>query len=113
MVYHRSSLSVGYIALLALATGRLLRSSFDEVLNHYSDGYLARFYTCRRFANLLRPRFAHVETQVFGKCTEVFPLPGHGVLGVLKRRLTDATPDWLVRTILTRWGLFLFAVARK
>ena len=115
MVYHRRSLSGLYCLGRGLLTGKFFKGmSAREVLSFYTDGYLARFYTRRELHELLTQRgFSQVEMRVLGQKSELFPLPGNGASGQLKRSLLRGCPDGLAERVLSVCGYFLFADAHK
>jgi 2-polyprenyl-3-methyl-5-hydroxy-6-metoxy-1,4-benzoquinol methylase len=114
MVYHRRSVSGLYCLVRGLLSGKFLQGmTVQDVLGHYTDGYLAQFYTQGEFRDLLqRCGFSHAETSVLGQKTELIPLPGSGASGYLKRALLRCLPDSVAESILSRLGYFLFAIAR-
>ena len=114
MVYHRRSVSGLYCLVRGLLSGKFFQGmSVQDVLSHYTDGYLAQFYTRREFRDLLqRCGFSRVETSVLGQKSELIPLPGKGAGGYLKQALLRSLPDSVAESVLSRAGYFLFAVAR-
>ena len=115
MVYHRRSLSGLYCLVRGLFTGKFFKGmAVQEVLNAYSDGYLARFYTRRELRELLiRCGFSQVDTQVLGQKSELLPLPGKGIAGSVKHALLRILPDSISEQALSVAGYFLFASAHK
>jgi 2-polyprenyl-3-methyl-5-hydroxy-6-metoxy-1,4-benzoquinol methylase len=115
MVYHRRSLSGLYCLVRGFLTGKFFKGmSVQDVLNFYSDGYLARFYTRRELQEILaRCGLSPVETRVLGQKSELLPLPGKGASGRLKRALLRAIPDGLAEDALSAVGYFLFMIARR
>lgn len=113
MVYHRHSIVAMTYIIRALLSGRLFSMSFDDALNYYSDGYLARHYTAHQFSEVLAPYFSSIQIQVFGQKSDMFPLPGVGALGAVKSLLVALTPEPVIDQILKRWGYFLFIIARR
>jgi ubiquinone/menaquinone biosynthesis C-methylase UbiE len=115
MVYHRHSIEAFGKVARGLFSGKLLRGmSVDDVLSHYSDGFLARHYTRRAFTELLQQAgFRGVHTRILGQRIELIPLPGRGPLGAMKRSLVRAVPDRMSTAVLSRLGWFLFATARR
>lgn len=115
MVYHsRSIAGAGYVAK-GLVLGRWLRGMRPrEMMSFYADGYAARFYRRKEFAQLLREAgFATVTTHVAGQTTELFPWPGNRVGWKLKAALARSTPPRVTKSILSRAGMLLCAVATK
>jgi 2-polyprenyl-3-methyl-5-hydroxy-6-metoxy-1,4-benzoquinol methylase len=115
MVYHRRSLSGLYCLGRGLLSGKFSRGmSVEDVLSHYTDGFLAHFYTRSEFSDLLkRSGFAHTEMSVLGQKSELIPLPGKGAAGHLKQALLRALPDPIAEILLSQVGYFLFAIANN
>jgi 2-polyprenyl-3-methyl-5-hydroxy-6-metoxy-1,4-benzoquinol methylase len=115
MVYHRRSVSGLYCLLRGVLSGKIFKGmSVQEVLSFYTDGYMARFYTRREWADLLAScGFSQVETSVLGQKSELIPLPGRGAFGRVKQATLRAIPDWAAESALGVGGYFLFATARK
>jgi 2-polyprenyl-3-methyl-5-hydroxy-6-metoxy-1,4-benzoquinol methylase len=115
MVYHRHSISGFYCLARGLVTGKLFKGmSIEDVLSHYSDGFLAHFYTRREMRDLLiRCGFSVLETRILGQKSELIPLPGNGASGRLKQILLRALPDAAAERVLSVAGFFLFANAGK
>ena len=115
MVYHRRSIEAFGKLVRGLLTGKLLRGmSVEDVLSHYSDGYLARHFTRRDFRELLeRVGFRGIATRVLGQRIEMLPFPGRSPLAAMKQRLLRAVPDTVATRVLSRVGWFLFATARR
>jgi SAM-dependent methyltransferase len=113
MVYHRRSFFALYVLLAGIATGRVFRQGFQQVVNHYADGALARLYTRREFADLLSAHLGNVTTAVLGQKNEMIPLPGAGGLAEKKIAVARHIPDPVASAFLRRWGNFIWATARK
>jgi 2-polyprenyl-3-methyl-5-hydroxy-6-metoxy-1,4-benzoquinol methylase len=115
MVYHRPSISGFYSIARGLLTGKFFKGmSEQDVLSHYTDGFLAHFYTRRELRDLLvHCGFSAIETRILGQKSELIPLPGKGVSGRLKTALLCALPDSIVEHVLSAAGFFLFASAGK
>lgn len=110
MIYHRSSITywIQYQLVRGVFGGRLLRESPAEIANRYSDGVIARHYRRSELAGLLAPSFDDVETQVMGQLGEAVPLPAR-----LRLPVEGYVPQGLRKSVLRRWGWFLFATARR
>lgn len=113
MIYHRCSIIATAFLMRGWLTGKARTMSMDDILSHYIDGSIARFYTKAEFTKELNRNFSTVRLQVFGQKNELYPLPGRGILGQVKRFLTSHTPDRLAASVLSRFGNFLFAVVTK
>lgn len=112
MVYHRRSLNALCSIVRGSVTGKLVRHSLEDVLSSYSDGWIAKYYTRARLAGMFG-RFRHTHFKILGQKSELFPIPGKGILGGLKEFLVENTPDRLADVILRRFGGFLFVMATK
>lgn len=115
MVYHLASLTALYSIGRGFLTGKFFKGmSMEEVLNFYSDGYIARFYTKDQLTKLLRDYgFAKVELYILGQKSELIPIPGAGLVGRMKYDILEAIPDDIAKYVLSKVGNFLFAVASK
>lgn len=115
MVYHRPSISGFFSLARGLLTGKFFKGmSVEDVLSHYTDGFIAHFYSRRELRDLLtRCSFSAIETEVLGQKSELLPLPGKGVAGRVKRALLQAIPDELAERALSIGGYFLFTKANK
>jgi SAM-dependent methyltransferase len=110
MVYHRTSVTfwVNYVLFRGVLQGGLLREGPDALANRWSDGVIARHYTRRGFAELLKPSFEDVRTEVMGQIGEAIPLPAR-----LRRPVAALVPRVLQEAIVGRFGWFLFVTARR
>lgn len=115
MVYHRHAFFSWYCLARGLLSGRVFRGmSAARIISHYSDGHIARSYSSREFEAFVgQGGFVDVATSIVGQTAELYPLPGRGALGSLKRRLVAATPDAVATALLSRFGYFLCASGRK
>ena len=115
MVYHTRSIAAYVTLVRGILSGKTLKGmSRQDIYSHYSDGYLARFYTRSEFGELLSQNgFAPVNISLLGQKTELFPIPGKGISGKIKSGVLAAMPDGLSKLILQKLGVFLFAAATK
>jgi 2-polyprenyl-3-methyl-5-hydroxy-6-metoxy-1,4-benzoquinol methylase len=115
MVYHRSSLQAYTTTIRGALSGKFFKGiSTADILSYYSDGYIARFYTRPELSTvLLGCGFSTVTISVLGQKSELIPLPGKGVSGRLKSGLLSMFPDSVAEHILSKFGVFLFAIAMK
>ena len=115
MVYHRRSLCAFFNIVRGLLSGKVFRGmSFDEILSHYSDGYMARFYSAGEASRLLqRQGFLVSSVRILGQKSELIPLPARGIFSRFKERLLSWLPDGLAQSVLARGGSFLFCIAQK
>lgn len=115
MVYNLDSIEAWGKIVRGALTGKFFRGmSVLDVLTHYSDGYIARHYTGTSLSRLLvSSGFEEVSTRVLGQRSEMLPMPGVGPLSRLKQRALRLVPPHLTKAVLSRWGWFLFATARK
>ncbi|HZT97141.1 MAG TPA: class I SAM-dependent methyltransferase [Chloroflexota bacterium] len=96
MVYHRNPWNYYVVRGLlgGLVTGELWRTrSIHSSVQSVTDGALARFYTCKEWAQLCSRYFSVAEIEVYGSKAELIPLPG----GRLKSRLLAIVPDGVGR----------------
>jgi len=111
MVYHRNSINfwIGLISIRGLLFGGLLRSSMQELCNKFSDGLIAKYYTCSQLKAKFQKYFREVETDIFGQKNEVWQIPGSRFKDVL----VSITPNHLAWWVTRRFGGFLFLRAIK
>jgi SAM-dependent methyltransferase len=110
MLYHRNSITfwVNYVLFRGVLRGGLLREGPDALANRWSDGVIARHYTRRSLAEALKPGFGDIRTQVMGQIGEAIPLPAR-----LRRPAAALVPLSVQRSVLRRYGWFLFATAER
>lgn len=115
MVYHKRSINALAIMTRGLLTGKFFKGmSAQDVLNLYSDGYTARFYSASEFGSMLsRNGLAIKDVQILGQKSELIPIPGNGVCGKLKYAVVPAIPNSLAEHVLSFVGGFLFVTAEK
>jgi 2-polyprenyl-3-methyl-5-hydroxy-6-metoxy-1,4-benzoquinol methylase len=115
MVYHVRSFWAWLSYFRGVVSGKVFQGmSAQDILNRYTDGYRAQFYTKAEFTALLALcGFSRIETRALGQKSELLPIPGKGVSGRIKRALLAKFPDRLAGAMLSRVGSFLFAIARK
>jgi 2-polyprenyl-3-methyl-5-hydroxy-6-metoxy-1,4-benzoquinol methylase len=115
MVYNRQAFD-SYVKLIrGVLSGKLARGmSKSEILNFYTDGFIARYYSKASVASLVNENGLVVnKVSVLGQTSELLPLPGNGVLGRLKYSVLSKLPEGLVARLLQSTGSFLFTVATK
>jgi SAM-dependent methyltransferase len=113
MVYHRTFWEY-YVqgALLAVLSGQIFKpASLHASIQRRTDGAIARYYKRSEWAELVSDLFVIEDTRVYGKKTELVPLPA----GRLKSFLVDMVPNSLSRFLTNkcRWGSFLVTRLRK
>jgi ubiquinone/menaquinone biosynthesis C-methylase UbiE len=110
MVYHRNSMTfwLNYVAYRGVVRGGLLHEGPDELANRWSDGVIARHYTCRGFTAALAPWFEEIRTEVMGQLGEAIPLPSR-----VRQPVARVVPQSAQHALLRRAGWFLFANARR
>lgn len=115
MVYHRRSLVTCIAIIRGMLSGKLFRyRSISGILNFYSDGYIARFYTKAELAKLLIAcGFVTKAIHVLGQTSELIPIRSKGVSGRVKSAILSRFPDSVAESVLSRCGSFLFGVAVK
>jgi len=111
MVYYRPSLvywlHCGFIR--GVLMGQLLRKSVDQIYVGRSDGFYARTFNRREIVELLGEGFEGPRFTVVGMKAELYPFPRTA----FKRKLEQATPDWLARGILKHWGSMIYIEATR
>lgn len=115
MVYNRRSAEACASVVRGALTGKLFKGmSLDDIRNYYTDGYIARFYTCSDLSAMIQNCGLRTEeVRVLGQKSELLPLPGIGRVGRLKSALLKRLPDRVAEFILAKAGAFLFAIASK
>jgi len=115
MVYYRRSVEAWVSVARGALSGKLFKGmSLEEIRNCYTDGYIARFYTRSEFSQMLRcAGLRTLEIRVLGQKSELLPMPGQGLSGRLKCVLLRRIPNHAAELILSKAGMFLFAVASK
>lgn len=108
MVYHRHSVKYWlYTVLLKGILGlELLHLSRQELLNRYSDGHIAQYFSRSEAIELFR-KFSDIEVLVRGQRSEALPK--------LHRRI-DVGEHWfdpVVRIVTDNFGVFLIVCATK
>ncbi|HKO03891.1 MAG TPA: class I SAM-dependent methyltransferase [Candidatus Acidoferrales bacterium] len=113
MVYHRALmpwfLYAGLIRGVLLGGFRRHRN-IHEIVQSFSDGAIARYYSPREWRAEVRGLFAVEALATYGNRDEIFPLPA----GAMKERLVRMTPEAAMRFWLTRCrqGSLLFSRLR-
>jgi SAM-dependent methyltransferase len=109
MVYYRPSLvyyfHCGFIRGILL--GQLLHKSLQQIYEDSSDGFYARVFNRSELNHLLLPAFPDIRLTVVGMKAELFPIPRTRFKEILER----ATPDWLWKLVLGRFGSMIVAEA--
>jgi SAM-dependent methyltransferase len=110
MVYHRNSITFwgNYMLYRGVLRGGLLHEGPDELAYRWSDGVIARHYTRASLAAALSSEFENVDMQVMGQIAEAIPLPKRA-----RRHVARLVPLAAQRTVLERFGWFLFAKAQR
>ena len=109
MVYYRPSLVywVHCGVIRGLLMGELLRKSVNQIYVDRNDGFFARAFNRAEIGQLLMDLFEDPRMRVVGGKPELYPIPRTS----LKTMLVKATPDWLARLILSRWGSMIYVEA--
>jgi len=113
MIYHRRSFLALWMLLRAVFDSRLRNMTRDDILSHWADGSIARFYSKDRLDAELSKYFSRRRYVICGQRHELYPLPGNGRLGKVKRALVESTPELVARPLLGTFGSFIFAIAEK
>ena len=114
MVYHRSFLYyyifTGFFRGV-LTAGFLRTRSLHELVQLYTDGAIARFYTVTEWRKLVEKYFELEDLGIKGQKSELFPLPA----STLKTAIMDVIPDSICRFILNtlHQGSFLISSLRR
>lgn len=103
MVYHRAFvpwyLYAGVVRGVLLG-GWLRQRSIHEVVQSYTDGAVARYYSRPQWREEIRGLFDVESLEVYGNRQEALPLPA----GALKDRLSQLAPDAVLRFWMTACG---------
>jgi 2-polyprenyl-3-methyl-5-hydroxy-6-metoxy-1,4-benzoquinol methylase len=107
MVYHRT-LWEYYVqgVLLATLSGQIFKpAALHESIQRRTDGAMARYYKASEWRQLVSDLFLVKEIRIYGKKTELVPLPA----GKLKDLLVGLMPNSFSRFLTNkcRWGSFL------
>jgi hypothetical protein len=113
MVYHRT-LWEYYVqgALLAVLSGQIFKpAALHETIQRRTDGAMARYYTRAERRRLVFDLFSVKEIRIYGKKTELVPLPA----GELKDRIVSSIPNSFSRFLTNKcqWGSFLVSKLGK
>jgi hypothetical protein len=93
-------------ALLAALTGQAFKpSALHSSIQRRTDGAMARYYTRAEWKQLVSDLFSVKEVRIYGKKTELVPLPA----GKLKDRIVSSIPNSFSRFLTNKgqWGSFL------
>ena len=109
MVYHRNSIFywINVMLIRRVLMGGLLKRSPAQLVDHYSDGRIARYFTARQLLELMA-EFSSTHARVFSQPTEVYPLPRW-----LKAHAIRMVPDAITGALAGHWGRFLYVQASK
>jgi len=107
MVYHRTVWEY-YVqgAMLALLSGQIFKpAALHASIQRRTDGAIARYYRRSEWEQLVSDLFVVKDVRVYGKKTELVPLPA----GKLKDSLVCMVPNSFSRFLTNkcRWGSFL------
>ena len=93
-------------ALLAVLSGQVFKpAALHATIQRRTDGAMARYYTRAEWRRLVSDLFSVREIHIYGKKTELVPLPA----GKLKDRIVSSIPNSLSRFLTNKcqWGSFL------
>ena len=107
MVYHRTFWEY-YVqgAMLALLSGQMFKpAALHASIQRRTDGAIARYYRRAEWKQLVSDLFKVKDIRIYGKKTELVPLPA----GKLKNLLVGMVPNSVSRFLTNncRWGSFL------
>lgn len=107
MVYHRTFWEY-YVqgAMLAALSGQIAKpAGLHKSIQRRTDGALARYYKCSEWRQLVSDLFLVKEIRIYGKKTELVPIPA----GKLKDVLVGVIPNTCSRFLTNRcrWGSLL------
>ncbi|MFZ0686716.1 MAG: class I SAM-dependent methyltransferase [Terriglobales bacterium] len=113
MVYHRTFWEY-YVqgAMLAIFAGQIFdREALHASIQRRTDGAIARYYKRAEWERLVSDLFVVKDSRVYGKKTELVPLPAGGVKNLLVGMVPNACSRFLTNTC--KWGSFLVTRLRK
>jgi SAM-dependent methyltransferase len=107
MVYHRTFWEY-YVqgAMLAILSGQIFKpAALHASIQRRTDGAIARYYRLSEWEQLVSDLFVVRDVRVYGKKTELVPVPA----GKLKDLLVGMVPNSFSRFLTNqcRWGSFL------
>lgn len=113
MVYHRTFWEY-YVqgALLAALSGQVFKpAALHESIQRRTDGAMARYYKRSEWCDLVSDLFSVKEIRIYGKKTELVPVPA----GRAKDFLVASIPNSFSRFLTNkcRWGSFLVSKLSK
>lgn len=113
MVYHRTFWEY-YVqgTMLSLLSGQMFKpAAIHASVQRRTDGAIARYYRRSEWKQLVSDLFTVEDVRIYGKKTELVPLPA----GRLKNILIDLIPNSCSRFLTNncRWGSFLVTRLRK
>jgi ubiquinone/menaquinone biosynthesis C-methylase UbiE len=112
MVYHRTFWEY-YVqgAMLAIVSGHFKPAAVHASIQRRTDGAIARYYKRSEWEELVSDLFVVEDVRVYGKKTELVPLPA----GKFKDLLVGMVPNSFSRFLTNkcRWGSFLVTRLRK
>ena len=113
MVYHRTFWEY-YVqgAVLATLSGQILKpSALHKSIQRRTDGAIARYYRASEWRRLVSDLFLVNEIRIYGKKTEIVPLPA----GRIKDGIVTMVPNSVSRFLTNkcRWGSFLVSTLVK
>jgi ubiquinone/menaquinone biosynthesis C-methylase UbiE len=114
MVYYYSWWNAYFTCglLHGIFQGELFKGkSIHDIMQKWSDGALARFYTVPEWRKLVEPLFAVKDVRIFGTKAEALPLPA----GKVKTKTLNMIPDQVTRLLLNRcrMGSYLVTTLQK
>jgi ubiquinone/menaquinone biosynthesis C-methylase UbiE len=113
MVYHRTFWEY-YVqgTMLSLLSGRVLSpAALHASIQRRTDGAIARYYRRTEWKRLVFDLFAIEDVRIYGKKTELVPLPAGRVKDFLVGTIPNSCSRFLTNTC--RWGSFLVTKLRK
>lgn len=113
MVYHRT-LWEYYVQgmILAALSGQATRNgAVHASIQRRTDGAIARYYKISEWKNLVSDLFAVSDIRVYGKKTELVPIPAGRVKNALVSMIPNSFSRFVTNTC--RWGSFLVTTLEK